>query len=64
MWAALVAQVEVTFSRSISQVVIGHVDAGKSTLMGRVLHAVGAVGARPASHRSPYDRVRAVHAVP
>ena len=32
--------------RDMHVVVLGHVDAGKSTLMGRVLHAVGAVDAK------------------
>lgn len=33
-------------NRDMHVVVLGHVDAGKSTLMGRVLHAVGAVDAK------------------
>ena len=33
-------------SRKLHLVVLGHVDAGKSTLMGRVLHAVGEVSDR------------------
>ena len=41
-------------------VVLGHVDAGKSTLMGRVLHAVGAVDAKRQrrNERDAAERVR------
>ena len=45
-------------ARRFHVVVLGHVDAGKSTLMGRVLHAVGAVSQRQA-HRNQRDAAAA-----